>query len=43
VVGLSPQSRFSQAELTGQLTQDKNKRALAEVHNWFTKGALSCS
>jgi len=37
------ESRFSQLELTGQLAQDKNERALAEVRNWFTAGALSCS
>jgi len=32
----------SERELTGQLTQDLNRRALAELRNWLKPGALTC-
>jgi hypothetical protein len=37
------QSHFSERELTAQLTQDANVRALAEVRNWLRPGTLTCT
>jgi hypothetical protein len=36
------QSHESERELTGQLQQDLNRRALAEVRNWLKPGVLRC-